>query len=224
MRYINDSIYGTDKFFLGNNWFYHIKVGDYQLASVLFNIFLILIPLAIYLLLAWYWRRTRFLKLVQKIFAAIIFFFWLIFIPNTAYVISEVRHLLNYCPPAAAFKVCEQSAWVVFFFFTYATIGLISYYYLMSAMRRLIENIFGKKTAQIFVIAVIPVIALGMLLGLLNRWNTWELFIYPLDLFNTLVSYISYPLNLQNWLIFSLFLYLFYFGGSFLFKDRTGKP
>jgi len=223
MRYINDSIYGTDNFFQGNNWFYQIKIGDYQLATVFFNLFLILIPLAIYALLIRYWRRTRFIKPAQKILAGLAFFFWLIFIPNTAYVISEVRHLLNYCPTAAAFKVCEQGAWVILFFFTYATIGLISYYYLLAAMRRLIENIFGKKIAQVFVIAVIPTIALGMLLGLLNRWNSWELFIYPLDLFNTLITYISYPQNFYNWLIFSGFLYLFYFGGNYLFKDWGDK-
>lgn len=222
VRYINDSVYGSDNFFQGDNWFYQIKIGDYQLATVFFNLFLILIPLAIYALLLWYWRRTRFIKPVQKIFAGLIFFFWLIFIPNTAYVITEVRHLLNYCPPAAAFKVCEQGAWIILFFFSYALIGLIAYYYLVTAMRRLIKNIFGDTIAKIFIVCIIPAIALGVLLGLLNRWNTWELFIYPLDLFNTLITYISYPLNLKNWFIFSAFLSLFYFAGNYLFKERVG--
>jgi uncharacterized membrane protein len=182
-----------------------------------------LVPLAIYLLLAWYWRRTRFIRPAEKILAGAAFFIWLIFIPNTAYVISEVRHLLNYCPQTAAFKVCEQGAWVILFFFTYATIGLVSFFYLLTAMRGLIKNIFGNRIAQVFIIIVIPVIALGMLLGLLNRWNSWELFIYPLDLFNTLISYISYRENLLNWLIFTVFLYLFYFGGKYLFIDRSDK-
>lgn len=223
MRYINDSIYGTDKFFMANNWFYHIKVGDYQLASVLFNLSLILIPFAAYLLLAWYWRRTRFIKPAEKILAGALFFFWLIFMPNTAYVISEVRHLLNYCPPDAAFKVCERGVWVILFFFTYAIIGYISYYYLLSAMRRLINNVFGNRAAKIFIFCVIPVIALGVLLGLLNRWNSWELFIYPLDLINTLITYISYKENLLNWLIYTVFLYIFYFSGTYLFKQRFNE-
>jgi uncharacterized membrane protein len=223
MRFINDSIYGSDNFFQGDNWFYHIKIGDYQLATVFFNLLLILIPFGIYKLLVWYWQRTRFIKPSQKILAGLAFFFWLIFIPNTAYVISEVRHLLNYCPTGAAFKVCEQGAWIILFFFTYAVIGLISYYYLLAAMSRLFEKIFGKTAARIFILAIIPVIALGVLLGLLNRWNTWELFIYPLDLMKTLISYVSVPQNLGNWLIYSLFLYIFYFGGNRLFKDRSDK-
>lgn len=222
-RYINKSIYNVDTFFQDDRWLFRLKVNDYQIVTILWNIGLMLVPLAAAMFLQRLWRRTGFRRPAQKLLALLVFFLWLLFIPNTAYVMSEVRHLLDYCPRNSAFQVCEDNAWMSLFFFTYSVVGWVFYVYLLVQMQTLFRAVFNKLTSLIFILALIPLIALGFLLGLLNRWNSWEFFIYPGDFFTTIPAYWNEPLYFTNWLIFTIFLYVLYWGGQWLFKDRINS-
>jgi uncharacterized membrane protein len=197
-----------------------LNINGYQLITVFWNLFLLIIP---YILVVWlkrYRRRTGFKKIQQKIVAVILGFVWLIFIPNTAYIINDVRHLINYCPINSPFRVCAEKAWMIMFFFVYASIGWVAFVYLLNQMKDFIIDLFSKKTAKIFIIGVIPMISLGVLLGLLNRWNSWEIFIYPAEFLRHILVYFTDCVYFGNWLIFTVFLYVLYYGGNYLFKEK----
>ena len=219
-RYINTSLYSVDNFFQQDRWFYRLKINNYQIVSILWNLGLMFVPWLSVKLLAIWWHKTHFHKIGHKLVALALFLIWLLFIPNTAYVISEVRHLIDYCPRDSEFQVCEKNAWMSIFFFTYSLIGWIFFVYLTTQMRNLIELIWSKMIGYLFVLILMPVMALGFLLGLLNRWNSWEFFIYPKQFFQTLPVYWQDEVYFTNWLIFTIFLYILYFGGQWLFKDR----
>lgn len=221
-RYINNSIYGVDSFLRGDSWIFRLKINDYELVIFIWNLGLLIVPWLMSTLLRHIWRRTHFDGIPYKLLGMIVFFLWLLFIPNTAYVMTEVRHLLDYCPRDSAFQVCEQNAWMSLFFFIYALFGWIFFVYLTDQMRSLIEEIFNHLVGAVFVAALIPSIsmALGLLFGLINRWNSWEFFIYPAEVAATIPAYFQDPVSFANWLTFSIFLYILYFWGHWLLKDR----
>jgi uncharacterized membrane protein len=109
---------------------------------------------------------------------------------------------------------------MIIFFFTYASIGWVAFVYLLNQMKSFIEMLFNKIVVRIYSIIIIPFVSLGVLLGLLNRWNSWEIFIYPTDFLKNVFIYFTDCIYFMNWLIFTVFLYILYFGGNFLFKER----
>lgn len=219
-RYINKSIYSVDNFFVDDRWLFRLKVNNYQIVTIFWNIGLMLIPWLLASILYRLWRKTGFRSFAHKGLAGLIFFAWLLFIPNTAYVMSEVRHLIDYCPRDSAFQVCEENAWMSIFFFIYAAIGWVFYVFLLNQMKTLVALVCNRLVSHLFVVLLVPAIALGFLLGLLNRWNSWEFFIYPRDFFATIPVYWTDSIYFTNWLFFTIFLYVLYWGGTWLFKDR----
>jgi len=215
---INNSayIFSTlrDKF----NWLAKYTINDYNLFTVFFNIFLVFIPLVLMLYLKVSWQKNQFKKFHQKVIALFAAIIWLVFIPNTAYLITDVRHLLSYCPINSLNQVCLTRAWVIMFFFTYAAIGWVSFYFLVKQAADLIKVIFNQRIANFFVIFIIPFISLGVLLGLLNRWNSWEIIISPISFVRNISLYFVNYYYFFNWLIFTIFLYILYLAGSRLFK------
>jgi len=214
--------------FLSFNNFYNsalnnITINDYQLATIIWNIFLALLPIVFYLLLRAYWRRTGLIKIKQKAGAAVLFIFWLILFPNTAYIITDVRHLLSYCPVDSLNEVCLASAWMIPVFFTYSIFGWISFYYILKLMSDLFNEVFKIAQSYIFIILIIPLTSLGVLLGLLNRFNSWDVFLYPVWLLKVSSVYFLDINYFLNWFVFTVFLYLLYFIGDHIFRKINLK-
>ncbi|MFH1413069.1 MAG: DUF1361 domain-containing protein [bacterium] len=221
------SKFSLDYFFQqDNSWISQLTVNGYPLAALIWNLFLFLIPWLLCNSLFKYWKKTKFKKWHNKIIAIAIAFVWLLFLPNTAYVITEIRHIAGACPIASFHNVCLDSAWMIIFLFTYGILGWIAFVYLIKQMHSLIAKIWNNRIAFIYLIIIIPITALGVLLGLLDRWNSWELLTTPLPLFKTLLLYITDPVYFLNWLIFSGFLYILYWIGQAVFKDikKISKP
>ena len=217
-RFINNSSYGLEALSGKYFWLDRLAVNDYQLFILVWNIFLLVIPWLVVIYVKKLWLETKFRTWSLKIFALTLALIWLLFIPNTAYIISEVRHIVGYCPPDSPNKVCLENAWMIIFFFTYACLGWVSFYFLVSQAANLVKTIGNQFLAKLFIVITIPLISLGMLLGLFNRWNSWEFFISPARIWQTVFYYLFDYYHFINWLIFSLFLYFLYFLGQFLFK------
>lgn len=214
-----DSIFSLDKIYRSYRFLSYFSVNDYQLLTIFWNLFLALIPLALYLLLKKYWLSTGLKSLSQKITALTLFFAWLLFFPNAAYLMTDIRHLLDFCPAGSPFKVCRENAWMIIFFFSYSSVGWVVYYYLLKLMAELISRIFSKfYYYYIFVVLAVPLASLGVLLGLLNRFNSLDVIIFPGQFLAALPLYFTDFNYLVNWMIFTVFLYLLYFGGDVIFR------
>lgn len=226
-RLIHDSFFNIDKIYLKYSWLDTLAVNHYQLLTVAWNIILTAVPLVIFLALKKYWRKTGLKKYGERLMAVVLFVFWLLFMPNTAYIITDVRHLLDYCPIDSPDKVCAPNAWMIMFFFAYSSFGWVAFYYLLKAMSELIGEIFHKLWSNVFVALAVPAVALGVLLGLINRFNSLDIFFFPKQLFLAFWSYLSSPAYFMDWLVFTIVLYGLYFSGELLFKkintNQTNK-
>jgi uncharacterized membrane protein len=217
-RLIYNSPFNIDNIYFHYQWLGNLAINHYQLFTVVWNIILVIVSLAIYWFLKKYWRRTALTGFYEKIVAIFLFVFWLLFFPNTAYIITDVRHLLNYCPIDSPNKVCVANAWMIIFFFVYSSFGWVSFYYLLKSMSDLIKEICHKFWSNIFIALVIPLVSLGVLLGLLNRFNSLDIFFFPLQLFQAVWFYFSSLNYFIDWFIFTVFLYLLYFIGDVIFR------
>jgi len=217
-RIIHNSFLSLDNFYDHYPALDSFAINHFQLITAVWNIFLVLLRLVFYLFLKSYWHRTGLMKFSQKAVAAVLFIFWLLFFPNTAYIITDIRHLVNYCPLDSLDKVCVANAWMIIVFFIYSGFGWLSFYYLLKLMSDLANEIFNKLQPYFFAALIIPITSLGVLLGLLNRFNSWDVFLFPLWLTQVFLVYFLDINYFINWLIFTLGLYLLYFSGDCLFR------
>lgn len=206
-------------FFYNSNMPGYLFINEYPVFGIFWNIFLLLVPLFIFKILLRYYNLTKIEKSTQKLIFGLWFLLWLLFVPNSAYIMTDVRHLMNYCP-YSFYRVCVKNAWMIIVFFTYALVGWIFFVYLLRQMRNFLALVFNKAVANVFLVSVIPLISLGVLLGLINRWNSWEIFYFPKLIIKDILLYLTDWNYILNFIVFTIFFYLLYFLGIFLFKEE----
>lgn len=195
-------------------------VNGYPFLMVAWDIFLALVPFFFFLLFRDYWEKTKFKKSGQKILAGLIFSLWFIFLPNSTYVIVVVRHLLGYCPIDSPNNVCVADAWQIMFFFAYSIFGWVIFTILLKKMQRLLAEIFSRRAALISVFIIIPLVSFGVLLGLTERFNSWDIFFDPLAILQNLLRYMADWEYFRNFLVFTAGYYFLYFFGVYLFGEK----
>ena len=193
-------------------------VNGYPLSCFFWNLFLAIIPFFLCAGMGRLWSCSRLKHFSHKLAAGVLGLLWLLFIPNAAYIMTMVRHLLDFCPDNY-YRICIQNSWMIIVFFTYAVIGWVAFVYLVNQMKSLVNSIWGKIAARFYIWVIIPFISLGVMLGLVNRWYSWEFFVFPLDVARNILLYFTDIVNLLNWLVFTVFFYVLYLGGNWLFRD-----
>ncbi len=154
---------------------------------------------------------------VRKLYELLIFFFWLIFLPNAPYILTDIRHINGFCPNTAT-DICVNNAWMIAFFFLYGLLGWILYFFAMEQMILFIKRNISQKLSFYFPVLISPVISLGLLLGLVDRLNTWDV-IFRLDLvINTTLTYFTTFNNFVNLIVFTICLLAMYYVGKIVFK------
>lgn len=212
MRFINPSALRPEIFFSSLplwNW----SINGYQVVMIIWNIFLAILSVFVsYYFLELLQKRK--IEIWKKVAVGIV---WLLLVPNTAYVMTDARHIIGYCPIEEYGKVCAENAWMTIFFFAYALVGWVTMVMSIVPLRQWIQKKKGKRASLDFMLVLMPLMALGVLLGLINRWNSWEVLSNPILIFKTLFVYVSDLTYVKNWFIVSILLYILYFGGEFLF-------
>ncbi|MFH0838000.1 MAG: DUF1361 domain-containing protein [Patescibacteria group bacterium] len=193
-----------------------MEINNYELILVLWNIFLALLPCwAVYFLI-------QHKKLAKKpLVFALVFLFWLAMLPNTAYLFFMVRHLVDYCADYDKFRVCQTGSWKVMFFFTYALIGLPTFYYALSKMTDIVGKKWGMRVRRLFPLVVIPLTSVGLMFGLYERFNSWDILRRPWSLLERVAHYFDTCHLTTDFLVFTFALYLIYYLTDFFWKWRT---
>ena len=198
-----------------------VTINDYELSLMVWNLFLLLVPWVCFLLIRSIWQsqgKPRFYKFYLLVLGAL----WLLFLPNSAYLITEVRHLVDFCPPAE-FDVCVSQAWIVLFFFSYSLVVWLFFVYLVASMGELLERRWPPLLVFLYEAIIIPLSAWGVLIGLFNRFNTWEMITHPASVFKALGLYLSSWEYFINLLFFVLFYYFLYFLGKRLIINKKSN-
>jgi len=198
--------------------------GIYEAYSILWNLILAMIPcwLAYALAKGVGKKKWSSLGFANQLAFIMVILLWLVFLPNTAYLFASVRYLLDYCQPYNHFRVClhGQNLWMVLFFFLYSVVGLPLFVYALAKVTALVGRLFGKTVQQIFPIVIIPLTAMGVLFGLVERWNSWDLLHHPTTIVITGFLYLLDPERLANFIPFTLMLYILYYGADYLWRKK----
>lgn len=215
-RFINNSLFRPE-IFLANLPFWEIQINGYPVLVIFWNLFLaaVAVCLTYYLLFLFQKKNRNYFSII------VVSFLWLLFTPNTTYLLTDARHIIGFCPPSEFANVCVDNAWMTIFFFVFSAGGWTTFVWCLRPVRNLILKLCGEITSWVFIIASIPLMALGVLLGLVNRWNSWEIFTDPLGIFYTIFIYFTDLTYLQNWLIISILFYILYFSGERFFKKLS---
>ena len=184
---------------------------------VFWNVFLALVPCFTAYYLAKSVGRKKWKKLENnQLVFILIFLFWLLMLPNTAYLFAIVRHLVNYCDDFDCYRVCVEETWMVMFFFVYALIGVPTFYYALNKMSRLFETVFNKFSAVLLPIIIIPLTSIGVMFGLFERYNSWDILTRACDILRTMIGYFTDLHQLLNFSAFTLSLYIIYYGTEYV--------
>jgi len=149
-------------------------------------------------------------------------FVWLLFFPNTAYLLTEWRHYLvtvtqspRYVPVINGWSYpAEPTRDLVFLtvFFSALTLsGLVTLVYALRPIDALLET-HARRVRSWAIPAIFLLCSVGVYLGLVDRINSWD----PFNM-RTMMSIVSAPLRIAEspWLAtlilsFAAFLWLFY--------------
>lgn len=147
------------------------------------------------------------------------FLFWLFFFPNTAYLFTLVRHLVDHCTDYNVHRVCFHEAWQVPVLFLYALMGLPTFVYSLRMMQRIFAQWFGS--GWFLPVVIIPLTSLGILLGLFERLNTWDVVTRPFILIEKTWSYLTDPWSLLNFFVYVFVLGAIYYGTLYFWNSKT---
>jgi uncharacterized membrane protein len=113
-------------------------------------------------------------KKIQNTFYA---FVWLLFIPNTFYILTDFTHLhfKNIFQFGLDLLIISSFSFAGFY------LGLLSLYH----MHHLTRAKYGNKSGNLFIVIISFLSAFGIYLGRVLRFNSWDIISKPIALFNT---------------------------------------
>jgi len=205
---------------------FSLSINKYKVLAIFWNIFLALIPCFTVYFLIGSIRAKKWVKLMwsDRLVFILIFIFWLFMLPNAPYLLTIPRHLVNYCLNFDKYRVCQDGgSWIVMFFVFYSLIGVPTFYYSLKKMTDLFKNLFSHFASVLFPIFVIPLVSIALMFGLFERFNSWDVLMNPLDLIKTALSYFLDKTLFLNFLVFTIVLYLVYYGFDWFIRKIIKK-
>lgn len=174
------------------------KTGTFLGLFLVWNLFLAITPIFFIFLAKKLHDNFGFEKLSMKIVILGLMTTWLLFFPNSPYIITDLMHL-SHLP--------KHLLWFdsVGIFITALT-GLIVGLYSMYHFQILSKKIFGNAVSWFLVISSAILSGFGLYLGRFVRFNSWDLFSNPAHLIKQSVLETGNPLAIQTTLVFSIVL------------------
>ncbi len=161
--------------------------------SFIWNLFLAYLPYAIsvfaYKRILWARSSLKFALQVS---------IWLLFIPNSFYMITDLFHL-------------KETVAVPYWFdlaliFSFAWNGLLLGIASVRHIEKVIEQQFQLKWELLFVYPVMLLNAFGIYLGRYLRFNSWDVISNPFSLANDMISLLIHPLRYRfDWSMIACF-------------------
>ncbi len=183
--------------------------GDYSF--LLWNWLLALLPLGFSFVLVISLQQRRWMSWQNLSLS----FFWLIFLPNSFYLASDLIHLRE----ASAVNVLFDVMLLLSFSFNGFIAGMLSLY----MVHRELYRRFWASQVHTLIAGVLLSSSFAIYLGRNLRWNTWDVFIHPaglvFDVSDRIINPTAYPQAFSTTLGFfvllgSIYLVLWQFGRS----------
>ncbi|NAS11050.1 DUF1361 domain-containing protein [Poritiphilus flavus] len=115
----------------------------------------------------------------------LVFGLWLLFLPNSPYIITDLVHLHN-----------ERSVllWYdLFLVFVFALTGLVLGLLSMLDIYKVLAVRFSSRMAEVALFPICLLCGFGIYMGRFLRFNSWDVFSKPLTLFSEITASIQEP-------------------------------
>ena len=177
-----------------------IYTGHLLFVFLVWNLFLAYVPYAISKRITFrpVKRRWRFLLAV---------FIWLLFIPNSFYILTDLFHLdMNETVP-----LWYDLALLLSFAWSGLLFGIVS----VRQMEKLFEVNVNVKLELFFIVPIMALNGLGVYVGRYLRFNSWDVITNPFQLINDIIYLFIHPIrNRFDWsmiICYTVFLTLIYY-------------
>ncbi|HEY8401254.1 MAG TPA: DUF1361 domain-containing protein [Cytophagaceae bacterium] len=140
----------------------------YYFGFLVWNLFLAIVPLYFASLL--YLRLNKQSTLISMLW----FFFWLLFLPNSSYIITDLIHLKD----RPGIPMWYDALMVFSFAFTGLLSGVISTYLIHQVLKKYLSTYNCYVTLGLLFLLS----GFGVYLGRVERWNSWDLFLQPVQI------------------------------------------
>ena len=175
---------------------------------LIWNLFLAIIPYAlmIYLRMQDNFRNS-------KIKTFIIVTIWLVFLPNSFYIITDLVHLTLSHPATFWFDLTIICSFAFVGFF----VGIQS----ILEFEKILASIYDKKILIIIIPLICFLCGFGIYLGRILRYNSWDIISNPTQLFVDIgVQLITIKTILFS-IHFGILIYLFYTSKKIIFNTKS---
>jgi uncharacterized membrane protein len=174
------------------------KTGSNLGLFLAWNLFLAITPIVFIYLAKKLHDSFGFNTISKKVSIVGLMTLWLLFFPNSPYIITDLMHL-SHLP--------KHLLWFdsVGIFLTALT-GLVVGLYSMLNFQVLAKKIFGHLVSWFLVICSAFLSGFGLYLGRFARFNSWDLFTNPTYLVKQSLIETSNPLAIQTTMVFSIVL------------------
>jgi uncharacterized membrane protein len=171
--------------------------GHIYYVFLVWNLFLAWIPFLCSVLLAEAKKNNR-----PKYLLLLLFGGWLLFFPNSPYIVTDLFHL-------------RQKEGIPLWFdlvliLSFAWNGLLLGFASLFGVKRFLEAYLGKRTVNAFIVLLMILCSFGIYLGRYPRWNSWDILSNPVALFGDITGMILHPSENTRMIgvtfFFSLFL------------------
>jgi uncharacterized membrane protein len=167
------------------------------------NLVLAWVPLGLALLL---WRLDRQRSPRPRLLMLIIFGCWLLFFPNSPYILSDLMHI----GPRDNVPLWYDAMMI----FSFAWNGLMLGFVSLWIVQQLTARWFGWLVSWLFVATTLAATGFGIYLGRFQRWNSWDVLVDPLGMARQVLVYalnpLDYPRTVGVTLLFGAFLTVAY--------------
>lgn len=131
---------------------------------------------------------------------------WLLFFPNAPYIFTDLIHLTTHF---------YRHFWVdLVLILLFAVIGLVLGFVSLFLMQAVVRRMFGPTASWFFIASVAALSGFGIYLGRFLRFNSWDLLLKPLALWEgigqLLVNPVARPTSLAFPVLFAAFLFTSY--------------
>jgi uncharacterized membrane protein len=142
----------------------------------------------------------------------VVFFFWLIFLPNSVYLITDVQHLPRQLLNARG----GEQLFLLIQYAVLASFGVMTYVYALEPVSTIFRKLrLPEVKREILYIVINYVVSFGVIVGKFQRAHSWYIFTDPLRVIKDILDTVT-NLELLGW--------VFVFGSIvnvvfFLFKE-----
>jgi len=168
---------------------------------LVWNLFLAFIPYAI---TQWFSVNTRITE--SRVKFAVVLFLWLLFIPNSFYILTDLFHLDEFDSAPKWFDLL--------LIFSFAWNGIVLGIVSIRRIEMILEKIRGRSFSLLIVFIVMWLNAFGVYIGRYLRFNSWDIVSQPFSLFKEMFEVLFHPVkNRMEWgmiAVYAIFMTVLY--------------